>query len=72
MENIISFNNMLDIVSKLPVEEQWMLAEIIKKRIIEQRRKELANSVKESMEEYNRGQATTGSLDDLIKDLENE
>ena len=72
MENIISFDNMLDTVSKLPVEEQLMLAEIIKKRIIEQRRKELANSVKESLEEYNGGKAKTGSLDDLIKDLENE
>lgn len=72
MENIISFDNMLDTVSKLPVEEQLMLAEIIKKRIIEQRRKELAGSVKESMEEYNSGKAKTGSLDDLIKDLENE
>ncbi len=49
-----------------------MLAEIIKKRIIEQRRKELAGSAKESMEEYNSGKAKTGSLDDLIKDLENE
>mgnify|MGYP001605827709 CR=1 FL=1 len=72
MENIISFDNMLDSVSKLPVEEQLMLAEIIKKRIIEQRRKELANSVKESIKEYNGGIAKTGSLDDLIKDLENE
>ena len=72
MENIISFDNMLDSVSKLPVEEQLMLAEIIKKRIIEQRRKELANSVKESIKEYNNGKAKTGSLDGLIKDLENE
>lgn len=72
MENIISFDNMLDTVSKLPVEEQLMLAEIIKKRIIEQRRKELAASVKESIEEYKSGKAKTGSLDDLIKDLENE
>ncbi len=72
MENIISFDNMLDTVSKLPVEEQLMLAEIIKKRIIEQRRKELVKSVKESIDEYNGGKAKTGSLDDLIKDLENE
>ena len=72
MENIMSFDNMLDSVSKLPVDEQLMLAEIIKKRIIEQRRKELADSVKESMIEYNSGKAKTGAVDDLLRELENE
>ena len=72
MENIISFDNMLDNVSKLPADEQLMLAEIIKKRIIEQRRKELVASVKESMIEYNSGKAKTGAVDDLLRELENE
>ncbi|MBI3123122.1 MAG: hypothetical protein HYZ10_01830 [Ignavibacteriales bacterium] len=68
----MSFDNMLDNISKLPADEQLMLAEIIKKRIIEQRRKELADSVKESMIEYNSGKAQTGAVDDLLRELENE
>ncbi len=68
----MSFDNMLDNISKLPADEQLMLAEIIKKRIIEQRRKELAVSVKESMVEYNSGKAKTGTVDDLLRELENE
>ncbi|MFA7421283.1 MAG: hypothetical protein WCZ90_16485 [Melioribacteraceae bacterium] len=72
MENIMSFDNMLDNVSKLPADEQLMLAEIIKKRIIEQRRKELAVSVKEGMIEYNSGKAKTGTVDDFLRDIENE
>jgi adenylate kinase family enzyme len=72
MDQINSLDQMLDNVSRLPVDEQLMLAEIIKKRIIEQRRKKLADSVKESIEEYKNGLTKTGTIDDLIKDLENE
>jgi hypothetical protein len=72
MEQTNSFDQMLDNVSRLPIDEQLMLAEIIKKRIIEQRRKELAKSVKESMVEYKSGKAKTGTLDELIKDIEND
>jgi hypothetical protein len=63
---------MLDNVSMLPVDEQLMLIEIIKKRVIGQRRKELANSIRESMEEYKEGNTKIGTVDDIIKDIEND
>ena len=72
MEQTRSLDQMLDNMSKMPLDEQLMLAEIIKKRIIEERRKEIAHNVKESIEEYKSGTAKTGTLDDLIKDLEND
>ncbi len=72
MEQIISLDQMLDNISRLPVDEQLMLAEIIKKRIVEQRRKEIAYNVRESLEEYKSGKAKTGSIDDLIKELEDD
>ena len=72
MEQAMSLDQMLDRISKMPIDEQLMLAEIIKKRIIEEKRKELANSVKESLEEYKNGKAKTGTIDDLITDLEND
>lgn len=72
MEQIITFEQMLDNISRMSAEEQLMLAEIIKKRIAEQRRKEIAYNVKESLEKYNSGEAKTGSIDDLIKELEDD
>ena len=67
-----SFEQMLENVLKMPPDEQLILAEIIKKRIIEHSRKEFANSVKESIEEYNSGKTKTGTVNDLIRDIEND
>lgn len=52
MENQTSINDLLEKVQKLPLDEQVMISEIIQKRIIEAKRKEIAVSVKESKEEY--------------------
>ncbi len=68
----MSLDQVLDNASKLPLDEQLMLAEIIKKRVIEQRRREIASSVKERVEKYKSGKAKTGSINDLIRELEDE
>jgi uncharacterized protein (DUF433 family) len=55
MENQTLINDLLEKVLKLPLDEQIMISEIIQKRIIEAKSKEIAVSVKESKEEYNVG-----------------
>ena len=52
MENQTLINDLLEKVLKLPLDGQVMISEIIQKRIIEAKRKEIAVSVKESKEEY--------------------
>ena len=47
-----SINDFLESISRLPLEDQLMISEIIHKRVIEAKRKEIAKSVKESKEEY--------------------
>jgi uncharacterized protein (DUF433 family) len=47
-----SINDFLESVSKLSLDDQLMISEIIHKRVIEAKRKEIARSVKESKEEY--------------------
>ena len=55
MENQTLINDLLEKVLKLPLDEQMMISEVIQKRIIEAKSKEIAKSVKESKEEYNVG-----------------
>ena len=65
----ITFQEALDIVESLPDSQQEDLINIIRRRLIEQRRNLLADRVKEAKEEYARGEVKKGSVDDLMKDL---
>lgn len=64
-------NDFLEKVALLPLDDQLMISEIIQKRVIEAKRKEIALSVKESKEEYNSGKSKRGSVDDFLKDAGN-
>jgi len=72
MSNQLSINDILESISKFPLEEQSMLSEIIRKRVIEARRSELAKSIKESRNEYEKGLSGHGSVSDFLKEIENE
>ena len=67
-----NINDFLESLSKLPLDDQLMISEIIHKRVIEEKKKELANSVKESKEEYLSNKTKRGSVEDFLKDLESE
>lgn len=67
--NAKTFQEVLEIIESLPEYQQEDIVKIIRKRIIEHKREELAKSVKEAREEYARGEIKRGSVDDLMKDL---
>ncbi|HMN50062.1 MAG TPA: hypothetical protein PKD67_13030 [Ignavibacteriaceae bacterium] len=67
-----SINEFLESLSKLPIDDQLMISEIIHKRAIEAKRKEIAQSVKESEAEYGANKTSSGTVDDFIKDVEND
>ncbi len=67
-----NINEFLESVSKLPLEDQLMISEIIHKRVVEEKRKALAHSVKESKKEYLSNKTKSGSVEDFLKDLERE
>jgi len=67
-----SINDFLESLSKLPLDDQLMISEIINKRVIEEKRKELAASVKESKAEYLAKKTKKGSVKDFINDIEAE
>ena len=67
-----SINDFLESISKLSLDDQLMISEIIHKRVIEAKRKEIARSVKESKAEYIASKTGRGSVDDFLNDLTNE
>ena len=64
-----TFDNVIEIIESLPEEQRESLIEIVKKRIIEERRNRLAQSIKEAKEEYMRGEIKQGTVDDLMREL---
>ncbi len=64
-----TFDNVIEIIESLPEEQRESLIEIVKKRLIEERRDRLAQSIKEAKEEYVRGETKQGTVDDLMREL---
>jgi hypothetical protein len=65
----ITFQKALEIVESLPEEQRESLMDIVKRRLIEERRDRLAQSIKEAREEYKRGKIRKGTVDDLMHEL---
>lgn len=63
------FQEAIETVEALPPDDQIMLIEIIRQRLIEHRRGELASDVAESRAAYQRGEVRRGSVADLMEDL---
>ncbi|MBD2454003.1 hypothetical protein H6G80_07910 [Nostoc sp. FACHB-87] len=72
MINPISFQTVIEYVESLSTEEQDLLLELIAKRRIEQRRKEIASNAIQTLEAIRTGVAKHGNLDDLRADLLSE
>lgn len=72
MNSNSSINDFLESISKLSLDDQLMISEIIHKRVIEEKRNALAASVKESKEEYLSKKTKKGSVKDFINDIEAE
>ena len=65
----MSFDNILDVVSELPDEQQESLIDIVKHRLIEKRREEIALNAKIALEDYHKGNLKSESAEEIIKRL---
>jgi hypothetical protein len=65
----ITFQEALEVIESLPEEQRESLIDIVKRRLIEERRDRLAQSIKEARGEYNRGEIEKGTVDDLMHEL---
>ncbi|MBM4459304.1 MAG: hypothetical protein FJ011_16350 [Chloroflexi bacterium] len=71
MGQVIStpFQNALDVIERLPAEDQETLIEIIRRRMIEQRRAEIARNAQVTLQAFREGRASYGTVEDLRRDL---
>jgi len=63
------FQQIIDSIEGLSIEDQDYLFELIRKRRIENRRREILANSEEVMKSFKNGTAKKGSVDDLIADL---
>ena len=64
-----TFDEALDIIESFPEEQRESIVEIVKRRLTEERRERLAQTVKEARQEYARGEVRRGTVDDLIRGI---
>ncbi len=63
------FQEAIETVEALPPDDQILLIEIIRQRLIQHRRGELATEIAEAREAYRRGEVRRGTVADLMEEL---
>ncbi|MDP1624582.1 MAG: hypothetical protein Q8L64_02315 [bacterium] len=66
------FQDAIETVEKLPVDDQTLLIEIIRQRLLEQRRSEIEQNAQDTIRSVREGRARFGSVEDLRGDLSGE
>ena len=69
VEKALPFGEVLETVERLSLEDQETLVDIIRRRIIERRRAELARDMHEAQEEFRTGGARPATPDELVKEI---
>ena len=70
LENTSFFQQAIETVESLPPDAQQILVDIIQKRLKQKRRDELVTAVAEAEIDYARGEVRSGSVKDLMAELE--
>ena len=63
------FQDVIETVEVLPPDDQALLVEIIRQRLIQYRRRELAAEIAEAREAYRLGEVRRGTVADLMEEL---
>ena len=69
MESVLAFGEVLEVVDKLSLEEQETLIEVVRKRIIERRREELAKDIQDAQKEFQAGLCRPVTPDELMAEI---
>ena len=71
MVNTPKFNEILEQIDTLPCDDQEMLIDLVKRRLVERRREEIADNIVKAHQEYQSGEVFRGSVEDVIAELNN-
>jgi len=69
VKTLRSFSSILDAVEKLSIEDQEALIEVIRKRIIEFRRGQLAHEVRQAQQEFKDGQCLPVTSSEIMDEI---
>jgi hypothetical protein len=69
MKKTISFAEVLEAADKLTLDEKETVIDILKKRVVEQRRKELVREIQEAQQEFRQGKCKLASPDEIMKEI---
>lgn len=69
MDRASHFEIVLESVETLPEEDQLVLIDLIRKRLAEQRRAEIAANIAETRQEYQAGRVQRGTVEELMAEL---
>ncbi len=69
MQQINTFEQVLNLVTELPLAQQELLIDILQRRIADRRRKELANSSQEALAEFRSGNLKPQTATEAIAEL---
>lgn len=69
-EKTSTLQKAIEVVEALSIEEQAILIDVIQKRLKQQRRDEILQAVAESRQEYAEGNVRSGSVADLLAELD--
>lgn len=68
--NTGTFQEALEAVESLPDYQQENLIDIIRKRSLDRRREALLMEIKQAEAEFERGEYTSGSVEDLMREID--
>jgi hypothetical protein len=64
-----TFDEALEMVDSMTIEEREQLLEILQKRLIDEKREELVKNIREAKQEYRKGKIKKGTVDDLMREI---
>jgi hypothetical protein len=64
------FQQVIEKIEMLPVDDQMLLIDLIRQRLIQHRRSELIADVAEARQAYQTGDVRRGKIEDLLKELD--
>ena len=65
----VTFREALELIESLPEEDRRDLLDIVRRRLVEERRAEIAKSIRAARGEWARGEVKRGAVDDLLREL---
>ncbi|MGB7085094.1 MAG: hypothetical protein WBD47_06045 [Phormidesmis sp.] len=69
MTQVSTFDQVLESIETLSIEDQEMLIKLIHQRLIERRREEIAENIAQAKKDYETGKVFRGTVEDVITEL---